>query len=115
MELDESKALAVFEWYDSKWNLSTPFSKKRPLTADTSLSTGKYPWAREDGDRIMNEFFDMFNVERSGFDFLKYWPYEKGLIPNFLLPKSQRVNYVDPEPLTLDMLMQSAKAGRWLY
>nr|WP_232096104.1 DUF1493 family protein [Serratia rubidaea] len=107
--------MAVFEWYDSKWNLPTLFSKKRPLTLNTSLSTGKYPWAREEGDRIMREFFDTFQVERAEFDFLKYWPYEKGLIPNFLLPKSQRVDAAEPEPLTIGMLIASARAGRWLY
>ncbi|KFK97548.1 MULTISPECIES: DUF1493 family protein [unclassified Serratia (in: enterobacteria)] len=111
----DGKAQEVFEWYDSKWNLPTPFSKKRPLTIDTSLSTGRHPWAREEGDLIMNEFFDKFSVKRAGFDFLKYWPYERGFIPNFLLPKSQRVYYIEPEPLTITMLIESAKAGRWLY
>lgn len=66
----------VFDWYDAKWNLRTPFSKKKPLTSDTSLSTGKYPWIWEDGLEIMEEYFELFNVDSSGFNFMKYWPQE---------------------------------------
>ncbi|WP_416260123.1 DUF1493 family protein [Gibbsiella quercinecans] len=56
-----------------------------------------------------------FNVDPADFDFIKYWPYEKGLLPNFLRPKTQRIEYIEPEPLTIRMLIESAIAGRWLY
>ncbi|MFY0403706.1 DUF1493 family protein [Pantoea dispersa] len=37
------------------------------------------------------------------------------MLPNFLRPKSQRILDQAPKPLTLQMLIESAKAGRWLY
>lgn len=115
MGLNESKAQDIFNWYDEKWNLPTPFSKKRPLTLDNSLTTGQYPWARETGDDIMKDYFSRFEVDDSNFDFIKYWPYEKGMIPNFLRPRAMRVVEKEPEELTIMMLIESFKAGRWLY
>ena len=107
---------AVLAWYDQSYNVKPLFSRKKPpLTLDTSLSTGQYPWARETGDEIMNDYFQRFNVESSGFDFIAYWPYEKGFLPNFLRPKSQKIPDVEPKPLTIFMLVESAKAGRWLF
>ncbi|WP_312455396.1 hypothetical protein [Pseudescherichia sp.] len=42
---------AVTEWYDTTYNSKPLFAKTKPaLTPETSLSTGKYPWARETGD-----------------------------------------------------------------
>ncbi|WP_428980753.1 DUF1493 family protein [Erwinia billingiae] len=113
--MSEAKAKQVFDWYEKHWNLSTPFSKKRPLTLDTSLSTGRYPWARETGDDIMKDYFSRFDADDTNFDFIKYWLYEKGLIPNFLRTRSMRFEEKEPEELTITMLIESAKAGRWLY
>ncbi|AXF75676.1 DUF1493 family protein [Erwinia tracheiphila] len=115
MELNDEQAMKVFDWYDEKWNLPPPFSKKRQLTLDTSLSTGDYPLAREIGGDIMEEYFAHFDVDNSNFAFLKYWPISKGFIPNFIRPKSMRVEEKNAEPLTIAMLIESAKAGRWLY
>ncbi|WP_338558536.1 DUF1493 family protein [Erwinia sp. E_sp_B01_3] len=107
---------AVMEWYEKTYNTKPLFAKNKPvLTPETSLSTGKYPWARETGDEIMNDYFQRFNVDSSHFNFLTYWPYEKGILPDFLRPKSQKIPEVDPKPLTLQMLIESAKVGRWLY
>lgn len=107
---------AMFVWYE-KYHNDKPFlSKSKPqVTLDTSLSTGKYPWARETGDEIMNDYFKRFNVKNSEFEFLLYWPYGKGLLPNFLRPLSQKVPEISPKPLTVRMLVESAKAGRWLF
>ena len=85
------------------------------MTLDTSLSTGKYPRARETGDEIMNDYFKRFNLKSSEFKFLLYWPYEKGLLPNFLRPLSHKGPEISPKPLTVRMLVESAKAGRWLF
>lgn len=85
------------------------------LNNASSLNAAPYSWARETGDEIMQDYFQRFDVDNSGFDFLTYWPYEKGLLPNFLRPKSQRILDQAPKPLTLQMLIESAKAGRWLY
>ncbi|WP_320410209.1 hypothetical protein [Candidatus Williamhamiltonella defendens] len=48
---------AVLECYDKNYNSKPLFSKDKPeLTLETSLSTGKYPCARETGDEIMNDY-----------------------------------------------------------
>ncbi len=101
----------IIDWYNAGWN------KKRKwlVTIDTSLTTGRYAWVWETGEEIMDSYFRTFNVNPAGFNFLKYWPDEKGLIPNFLLPESLRVKSIEPAPLTLRMLAQSAKASKWLY
>jgi Protein of unknown function (DUF1493) len=116
MELTDPIEEAVLEWYKNKWNGISFFSKKPwEMTRDTSLSTGRYPWVWETGEEIMDDYFKTFNVNSENFDLLKYWPDEPGWIPHFLLPKSMRIKYVEPEPLTIGMLIESAKAGRWLY
>ncbi|QTF09029.1 DUF1493 family protein [Brenneria izadpanahii] len=74
MELKDNAAEAVIKWYDEP----TPFGKKRPLTLDTRLSAGKYPWARETADDLVKDYFPRFGIDDSRFDFLKYWPDEKG-------------------------------------
>ncbi|EXU75260.1 DUF1493 family protein [Erwinia mallotivora] len=114
--VEDDVEIAVMAWYDKTWNLKPLFARAKPvLTLDTSLSTGKYPWARETGDEIMNDYFSRFNVDKGAFNFLSYWPLEKGFVPNFLRPASLRVPEVEPEPLTMRMLIESSKAGRWLY
>jgi len=101
----------VIDWYNAGWNKSG----KWPVTIDTSLTTGRYVWVWETGEEIMESYFQAFEVDTQGFNFLKYWPNEKSMIPNFLLPKSLRVKEFEPAPLTLKMLADSARAGKWLY
>lgn len=62
----------------------------------------------------MNDYFKRFNLKSSEFKFLLYWPYEKGLLPNFLRPLSHKGPEISPKPLTVSMLLESAKAGCWL-
>ncbi|WBF44157.1 DUF1493 family protein [Serratia rubidaea] len=107
-------AQRVFDWYDAKWNLRTPFSQKKPLTPDTSLSTGNYPWIWEDGLEIMEEYFELFNVDGSGFNFMRYWPQEVGVtsaVLGWLCPQSKKRKYQEPEALTIAMMMESARVG----
>ncbi|EPT7031957.1 DUF1493 family protein [Cronobacter malonaticus] len=115
MNLTRKTAAAVLKWYDEKWNLPGLLRKKIPLTPEISLTTGRYPWARETGDEIMQDYFNRFSVDDTSFDFLRYWPPETGIWPNCLRPRALRVELKDPEPLTISMLIESAKAGRWLY
>jgi hypothetical protein len=107
----------VFEWYQKNWNGRVlPFFRRPVLTWDTSLSSGKYPWANEDAVDILEQYFEKFEVNKTNFSFIKYWPNEEVVFPfNFLRPKGKRWKWVEPEPLTLRMLAESAKAGRWLY
>lgn len=101
----------VIDWYNAGWNKSG----KWLVTIDTSLTTGRYVWVWETGEEIMESYFKAFEVDTQGFNFLKYWPNEKSMIPNFLLPKSLRVKEFEPASLTLKMLADSARAGKWLY
>lgn len=109
--------MQVINWYNDNWNGRVlPFFRKPVLTLETSLSTGKYPWADEDAKDILDEYFNRFNVDREKFSFIKYWPNEEVFMPlNFLRSKDNKWTWIEPEPLTLKMLVESAKAGRWLY
>lgn len=61
----------VMEWYESNWNGRVlPLFKKTALTMETSLSTGKYPWANEDAIEIVDDYFRRFNVDRKNFSFV---------------------------------------------
>ncbi|POT57783.1 hypothetical protein C3432_07525 [Citrobacter amalonaticus] len=103
----------VIAWYSERFNKPALFTKKRwPVSINTSLSTGKYVWASETGADIMNEYFERFDVDRAEFDFYRYWPQE-----TFFLYALFTCGGDDnePEPLTLKMLADSAKAGIWLY
>ncbi|WP_017347445.1 DUF1493 family protein [Pantoea sp. A4] len=112
----EPLADELFAWYEENYNHKPLFHRKKPeLSLETSLSTGDMPWARETGDEIMKDYFRRFQVDDSHFDFLIYWPYEKGLLPNFLRPKACKVPDVEAKPLTLRMLLASAEAGEWLF
>lgn len=86
------------------------------MTLETSLSTGQYPWADEDAMVIIDQYFLTFNVDKRNFVFRKYWPNEETFMPlNCLRPKENKWKWMEPEPLTLKMLVESAKAGYWLY
>lgn len=115
MDIDQT-AKAVLEWYDRHYNVKIFLAKQKPeLTPETSLSTGPYPWVRETGDEIMQDYFERFNVDSRNFNFLLYWPYEKGWFPNVLRPRRFKVPNIEPQPLTLNMLIASAKAGYWMF
>jgi hypothetical protein len=103
----------VLTWYGERFNKPGLLTKKRwPATLDTSLSTGDHVWASETGADIMNEYFEKFDVDRANFDFYRYWPEETFILyALFTCGKGDD----EPEPLTLRMLIESAKAGAWLY
>ena len=107
----------VLAWYQENWNKSIfPFCRRPVLTLDTSLSTGKYPWADEEAVDLVEQYFDKFQVDRRHFSFTKYWPNEEVFMPlNFLRSRENKWKWIEPEPLTLKMLVESAKAGYWLY
>lgn len=104
-------------WYHENWNGRVlPFFKRPVLTLEASLSTGKYPWADEEAIELLEEYFNTFHVDKGNFLFNKYWPNEEIFMPlNFLRSKENKWQWIEPEPLTLNMLVESAKAGYWLY
>ncbi|WP_420909991.1 DUF1493 family protein [Rosenbergiella epipactidis] len=58
----------------------------------------------------------MRNVESNGFNFQKYFPNEGiRFLPNALLPYFLKTDHHVAQALTLEMLIASAEAGRWLY
>lgn len=104
----------IVAWYDSNYNEPRGIFKKNswPVTIDTSLTTGPYVWVWESGEEIMDNYFKTFNVDPAGFDFLKYWPEESSIL--FLLCPCW-ADDDEPAPLTLKMLAESARAGKWIY
>ncbi|WP_368544314.1 DUF1493 family protein [Enterobacter soli] len=103
----------VISWYSERFNKPALLTNRRwPATLDTSLSTGDYVWASETGADIMDEYFSRFNVDPAHFDFYRYWPEETFILYSlFTCGKDDD----QPQPLTLRMLAESAKAGKWLY
>ncbi|HEE0118871.1 TPA: DUF1493 family protein [Citrobacter gillenii] len=103
----------VIAWYNERFNKPGLFSGKRwPVTIDTSLTTGDHVWASETGADIMKEYFERFNVDDTNFDFYRYWPVETFFLYALLTSGG---NDDKPEPLTIRMLAESARAGVWLY
>lgn len=103
----------VISWYCERFNKPALFTRKSwPVTLDTSLSTGDYVWASETGADIMREYFQRFDVDPANFDFYRYWPEETFILYSLF---TSGKDDGEPEPLTLRMLAESAKAGKWLY
>ena len=109
-------ANSVFTWYQRNWNSPVfPFFRCPVVTLETSLSTGKYPWAKDDAREILKQYFDEFGVDKRLFSFAKYWPNEEVFMPlNALRSKEEAWKWVEPAPLTLEMLIESARVGHWL-
>ncbi|MEG0099240.1 MAG: DUF1493 family protein [Citrobacter sp.] len=103
----------VIAWYSERFNKPGLFSGKRwPVTIDTSLTTGDHVWASETGADIMKEYFERFDVDPANFDFYRYWPVETFFLYALFTSGGDDD---EPEPLTLRMLAESARAGIWLY
>ncbi|WP_029684636.1 DUF1493 family protein [Tatumella saanichensis] len=113
----DNRQQQIIDWYNENWNMRLlPFFKKPVITPDTSLSTGNYPWVREDAEEILCHYFTFFNVERRGFTLALYWPNEEVFMPlNILRAENRKWKWKQPKPLTLKMLAESASAGYWLY
>lgn len=86
------------------------------LDLDTSLTTGKEATVQEDIVGMIEAYAELFHVDCSSLNWHKYFP-QVGIpfLPNFILPKSLKTDHSKPAPLTVRMLVESAKTGRWLY
>jgi len=83
---------------------------------DASISTGKRSVLLEDATDFLEEYAERLNVDMSDFYFNKYFPNEGiRFLPNAILPRYLKTDHHAPEPLTVDMLIDSANAGRWLF
>ena len=86
------------------------------MPEDASISTGKQAVLPEEASDFLNEYFSVCNVDSSGFEFCRYFPNEGiWFLPDIILPDYLKTDQHQPEPLTIQMLIESAKAGRWLY
>lgn len=72
--------------------------KKPHLTKESSLNQSMQMDEEEASD-LLDEIFTEFNLAPDAFDFSIYFPATKQ----------------PAKPLTIHMLIESAKAGRWLY
>lgn len=104
----ERQLLELMKKYDGR-----PCNWKITLYSDLK---NKLSIPDEEAGELIEEYFNLFNIEPTNFDFLAYYPNEGSFLwPNFLIPKAIRPTGKKPKPLTVKMLIKSAKAGRWLY
>ncbi|UNK27129.1 DUF1493 family protein [Serratia plymuthica] len=93
-------------------------TQKPPFTIDENfpINVGEYPIDSEDADELLVAFAEKFHVDFKSMEWNDYFP-RVGIpfIPNCLLPKYLQTDHNNPKPLTIAMLIDSAKAGRWLY
>lgn len=88
----------------------------KELEIDSSLSTGKYLTVREDVYELVDKYVEVFGVDCSSVNWRRYFPILiLPFLPNCIMPARLRSDRHKPEPLTVRMLVESAKAGRWLY
>ncbi len=64
----------------------------------------------DEAKELMDEFFREFNVDRGSFNIKTYFPYEPFSWNLFKKPTP-----VPVPDFTLGMLIESVKAGKWLY
>lgn len=83
--------------------------KKVVLTPETDLDTDLSIDEFEVED-LMNDFFTKFNVDRGNFRIENYFPNVPGSWNLF-----KKIETVLVPDFTIGMLIESAKAGKWLY
>ncbi|EHL2312606.1 DUF1493 family protein [Salmonella enterica] len=96
----------IIDFIDQEYNTKKYFlcGPKRTITLDISIRDD-LKLVFEDSEELLQEYFKRWNVDSKGFDILNY------LNPEYFGSKEP-----DPrKPLTVGMLVESAKTGRWLY
>ncbi|WP_312074360.1 DUF1493 family protein [Atlantibacter sp.] len=83
--------------------------KKMELTRDTDFDTDLNLEDVEVED-LMNDFFETFNVDKGNFKIETYYPH----VP-FSWNPFKKTEPVPVPDFTIGMLIESAKAGKWLY
>ncbi|NIG75988.1 DUF1493 family protein [Klebsiella sp. Ap-873] len=84
-------------------------NKQRLLTADTDFDTDMLLDIGEAED-LMDEFFKEFQVSRENFKIETYYPDEP-----FSWNPFKKCPPIPVPDFTIGMLIESAKAGKWLY
>lgn len=83
--------------------------KQKLLNADTDLDTDMLLDVDE-AEEMMEEFFKEFEVNRGSFNIKTYYPDEP-----FTWNPFKKTSPVPVPDFTIGMLIESAKAGKWLY
>jgi len=86
--------------------------KKKELTPTTDLDSD-LQLEDDEALALMDDFFSKFRVERGNFSITTYYPPEPPL-KNLLNP-FRKSNIPQVPDFTIAMLIESARAGRWLY
>jgi len=86
--------------------ITTLFLKVIEVRDDSTLQEIYEP---DDIDEMLEKYFIRFDVERGSFSPGNYFPWKTH---SFL---SRKAASAEKKPLTIQMLIESAKAGRWLY
>lgn len=83
------------------------------ITPDSDIDTDiGMEWS--DAEELMEEFFEEFSVDKAGFDIKTYYPD----LPISTLFKNlfrREKDLPEAPAFTVNMLIESAKVGRWLY
>lgn len=88
----------------------------KDLERDSSLSTGEHLTVSEDVYELTDKYAQLFNVDCSAINWRLYFPLQiLPFLPNGILPARLKSDRHKAAPFTIRMLIESAKAGRWLY
>ena len=104
----EQRIFALVRRYDGVYLFNNE-KKQRELTLDTDFDTDMTLDVGEAED-LMDEFFKEFQVDRDSFKIETYYPD----IPISWNP-FKKMEPVPVPDFTIGMLIESAKAGKWLY
>ncbi|CNE57920.1 DUF1493 family protein [Yersinia mollaretii] len=86
--------------------------KKKELTPATDLDSDLH-LEDDEAQALMDDFFTRFSVDRGSFSITTYYPPEPPL--SDLLNPFSKSDIPQVPDFTIAMLIESAKAGRWLY
>ena len=104
----EQRIFALVRRYNGVYLFNNE-KKQRLLTRDTDFDTDMQLDVSEAED-LMDEFFKKFQVERGQFKIETYYPDEP-----FSWNPFKKFPPVPVPDFTIGMLIESAKAGKWLY
>lgn len=94
--VDDNIEQAVFKLVESYNGYWFWLRKRYPLKKETDLNAD-FRMAPEDAAELLEKYAEEFSINPKHIDFGKFFINEPHV------------------PLTIDMLIKSAKAGRWLY
>ncbi|AFM58297.1 MULTISPECIES: DUF1493 family protein [Enterobacter] len=104
----EQRIYALARRYNGVYLMNNE-AKQKLLNAKTDLDTDMQLDVTEAED-LMEEFFKEFDVDRGNFNIITYYPDEP-----FSLNPFEKFPVVMVPDFTIGMLIESAKAGKWLY